>query len=233
MLAMPADLSIPSFLDRRPFVASYSALDQFKKCPHKFYRQYIIKDQPYVETPERKYGNDVHAAFAQRLGSKQPLPEPMRKWEHFAYPFDGYQVFAEQKLGITESSVSVGFWDNGVWFRGMADAVVIKDDKGFILDWKTGGSKYEDPFELETNALLVKAKFPQLKKIVGSYAWLKENRVGQQYDLSDFKKTWLEISRLVELIKENLANGEWKKQRSGLCGWCSVEDCEHYFVARK
>ena len=233
MPAMPADLSIPSFLDRRPFVASYSALDQFKKCPHKFYRQYIVKDQPYIETPERKYGNDVHAAFAQRLSSKQPLPESMRKWERFAYPFDGYQVLVEQKLGMTERAASTGFWDNDVWFRGTPDAAVIKDDKAFILDWKSGNSKYEDPFELETNALLLKMKFPQLQKVVGSYAWLKEDRVGNQYDLSDFKKTYLAVMSLVVAIKAKIVSSEWPKQKSSLCGWCSVEDCEYYYVAKK
>ena len=105
---------------------------------------------------------------------------------------------------------------------------------GFICDWKTGGSKYEDPFELATNALLLKVKYPELKKIVGSYAWLKENRMSQQYDLSDFKGTFMEITRLMKLIAEKRQSGEWVKRKSGLC-WIlfSFNAVSIYYVRRK
>jgi hypothetical protein len=103
----------------------------------------------------------------------------------------------------------------------------------FILDPKTGNSKYEDPFELATNALLLKVKYPELKKVVGSYGWLKENRMGQQYDLSDFKRTFVEIQRLMRLVAEKRASGEWFKKKSGLCGFCGVADCENWFEAKK
>src|ERR1700733_22580 len=227
-LATPTNDWIPNFLDRRPFVGTFTNLDQLRsKCEHKFYRTYIKRDQKYVETPEMKFGNDVHAAFEHRLGQqRQPLPESMRAWEHFAAPFDKYQVLVEQKLGMTERAGVTGFWDSDVWFRGKADTVVINGATGFIADWKTGKSNYEDPFELATNALLLKVKYPELKKVVGSYGWLKENRMGQQYDLSDFKRTFVEIQRLMALVMEKRKSGEWIKKKSGLCGYCSCNDCE-------
>ena len=52
-------------------------------------RRYIVKDQPYVESPEMKWGNDVHSAFEYRVGSRKPLPDNMMQWEQFAAPFDG------------------------------------------------------------------------------------------------------------------------------------------------
>ena len=225
---MTDPLDIPAFLDRRPFVGTYTILNSYKNCPHQMARRYIIKDQKYVETPEMKWGNDVHSAFEYRVGSGKPLPLEMTQWEVFAQPFDGHKVAVEQKLGISAKGTCVGYWDGSVWFRGKADASIVKDDTGYIADWKTGKSSYEDPFELATNAVLLHAKFPHLKKILGSYVWLKEARVSQMYDLSDTRATWNEICRLMAEILAKRDTGEFEKKQSGLCGWCSVSDCEHW-----
>ena len=191
------------------------------------YRRYVKRDLPYVETPEMKWGNDCHSAFEHRLGSKVPLPVNMQQWESFAAPFDGRNVAVEQKLGITSKGQMTGYWDNDCWFRGKVDVAIRSGDKAFINDWKTGGSKYEDPFELEVGALLLKAKYPELTVVKGHYTWLKENRIGQPYDLSDFGATWREMNRLIAKIEADRALGEFEKRRSGLCGWCDVRDCEH------
>ena len=229
---MNTSLDIPANLDRRPFVGTYSILSSYKNCGHAMFRRYIKKDQPYVESPEMAWGNEVHSAFELRVSGGKPLPQTMAQWEVFARPFDGQPAKVEQKLGISSNGQAVGFWDGSVWFRGKADLAIVKGDTAYINDWKTGKSTYEDPFELETNAVLLHAKNPQLKKIMGSYVWLKENRVGEVYDLSDTMKTWREICRLMYEILARKKTGEFEKTKSGLCGWCSVEDCEHHYVAR-
>ena len=233
--ALPKDDSIPDFLDRRPFVGTYSNLNGFRNCEHQFYRRYIKKDQIYVQSPEAKWGDDIHVAFEHRIGSKVPLPAAMHQWENFAAPFDAHLPLVEQKLGMTAKATETGYWDGDCWFRGKADCVVLKLDKqmAYIADWKSGGSKYEDPFELATNALLLKMRYPELKKVVGSYAWLKENRMGQQYDVSDFKRTFIEVQRLMNLVASKRVSGEWIKRKSGLCSYCSVKDCENWREAKK
>ena len=224
---------IPAFLDRRPFVGTYTNLHTFRDvCEHQAYRRYVIKDQPYVETEAMRFGNEVHAAFEKRVGQGKVLPESMKGWDKHAQPFDKYDVLVEQKLGMTDKGQACDFWDNRVWFRGKNDVTVILNDKALLTDWKTGGSRFEDPFELKTNALLLKAKHPQLRAIVGRYIYLKEDKISQMYDLSDFQATWLEINRLMNLIAEKRKSGEWIKKKSGLCGFCSVADCEHHYVAR-
>lgn len=223
------DTTIPPFLDRRPFVGTYTILSSYKNCPHQMSRRYIVKDQPYVESPEMKWGNDVHSAFEYRIGSRKPLPENMLQWEQFAAPFDGLTPLVEQKLGINDQGRAVGFWDSSVWFRGKNDITVLNGTTAYLNDIKTGKSNYEDPFELATNAMLLHAKNPHLTKIVGSYTWLKENRVGQLYDLSDTRATWAEVCRLMGEILARKATGQFEKTKSGLCGWCSVSDCEHWY----
>ncbi|MDE2100312.1 MAG: PD-(D/E)XK nuclease family protein [Patescibacteria group bacterium] len=221
---------MPAFLDRRPFVGTYTILNTYKNvCQHQMYRRYIVKDQEYVESPEMAWGNKIHSAFEFRVGSGKPLPLDMQQWENFARPFDGQPCKVEQKLGVSAKGHSVGYWDSDVWFRGKADLTIIRDDTAYINDWKSGGSKYADPFELATNAVLIHARNPQLKKIVGSYTWLKENRLSQMYDLSDTRATWMEICQLMAEILEKKKTGEFEKRKSGLCGYCSVNDCQHWY----
>jgi hypothetical protein len=198
------------------------------------FRRYVKRDIPYVQSPEAKFGDDVHVAFEYRVGSKKPLPSTMQCWESFAAALDNREVIVEQKLAITKEGRPTGFWDDDCWFRGKVDVVVRKDTTLCILDWKTNKtSKYEDPFELEIGALLLKAKYPEITIAKGNYVWLVENRIGQPYDLSRFSDTWKEIHRIVRLIEADRTTGEFKKRKSGLCGWCSVEDCEHWYKAKK
>lgn len=225
-------LDILPFLDRRPFVGAYTSLRDFRNCEELMFRRYIKKDQPFVKTPAIEWGNEVHDAFEHRVGKGKVFPDNMRQFEKYATPFDQYEVTCEEKLGITAQGKACGFFDNDVWFRGKPDISVILNEKGLLTDIKTGSSKYEDPFELKCQALLLKAKHPTLRTVVGRYVYLKEDKLGAMYDLSDFQATWLEINRLMNLIAEKRKSGEWVKKKSGLCGYCSVADCENHYVAR-
>lgn len=219
---------IPPFLDRRPLVWSYSLLHLFRDiCPHQGQARYIDKTIQFVDTPETKWGNEVHAAFEQRVGGQKPLPLNMQQWEHFAAPFDGRKVITEGWYYIDETGRACERGAKNKFGHGKLDLVLIeKGDIAFLNDWKTGNSKYEDPFELEVGAVLLHAKYPHLKKIVGTYTWLKDNRVSKLYDLSDTGKTWNEICRVMKEILAWRAAREFPKKRSGLCSWCQRWDCD-------
>lgn len=220
---------IPPMFDRRPLIGSYTMLDTYKKCQHQMYRRYIAKDQPFVESPEMKWGSEVHAAFEYRVGGGKALPANMQQWEEFAAPFDGKGAITEQKLGMTIEGRPTGFFDKDVWFRGKLDVTIISGTTAYIPDWKTGNSKYEDPFELETNAVLLHAKHPALTKIMGCYVWLKDNRISQTYDLSHTLQTWTTMQRMMaEIIEKRATPATYQKNQTPLCSYCSVGDCEHW-----
>jgi hypothetical protein len=224
---------IPAFLDRTKLIGTYTILNTYKNCPHQMEARYIKKNTgPFIETPEMKWGNDVHSAFELRISTRKPLPISMAQWEEFAKPFDPHSVLVEQKLGIEADAKPTGFWDKDCWFRGKSDAAIIKDSTCYIADFKTGGSKYEDPFELEIGAVLLQAKYPRVTTIKGNYIWLKENRSGGMYDLSDTNATFAKMKRLMGEIERDRARGWFEKRQSGLCGWCPCSGCEHHFVAR-
>jgi len=219
---------IPAFLDRTRLIYTYTNLNTFDNvCPHQFYRRYIVKDIPYVETDAMRWGNQVHTAFEHRLAGGKPLPVEMQQWEHFAEPFDNRTVKVEIKLAIDSNGASVGYWDKAAWLRGKIDAVVLNETGAVIIDWKTGGSKYEDALELEISALLLRSKYPRLERIMGRYVWLKEDRLGQSYDLSNTHATLERVKAIVTKIEQERRVGEFEKRRSGLCGWCDVLDCEN------
>lgn len=220
---------IPAFLDRRPITWSYSLLHCFRDiCAFQGEARYITKTIKFVETDEIKWGNKVHEAFELRVGGGKPLPLEMQAWERFAAPYDGRGARTEQWFGITAKGEACDSRDwNNCWGRGKIDLHIVSDTNAFINDWKTGNSKYEDPFELEISALLIHARYPQLKKIVGQYTWLKDERVSQLYDLSDTAATWTSVCNIMTSILAWRAAGQYPKTRSGLCGWCQRFDCEN------
>lgn len=231
--AVTADYNeLPAFLDRRKLVYTYTMLNQYRNCGHAMFRKYVKKDIPYVQSDAAKYGDEGHVAMERRIGSHQVLSEQFAHCEPFAAAFDGRNPLCELKLAMTREGLATGYWDKDCYFRGKADCIVINGSKAYIRDWKfskAGNSKYEDPFELETNALLLKVKYPELESIKGDYAYINENRVGQSYDLSRFKSTWDEIMRLVNLIESDHKNSTFEKRKTGLCGYCSVKDCQHWY----
>lgn len=243
---MNAPRLIPPHFTQKPLVGSYSLLNQYQNCPHAAFHKYIAKTYPYVETPAMAEGNAIHLAMENRLRIKQPLPPKYAQWEPFAAPFDAEQrrialkyqdldhlrqdLLVEEKLGITRDGKPCGFFDKDVWFRGRVDVAVVQNNKAYICDWKSGGSKYEDPFELEIGAVLLQAKH-NVTTIKGQYAWLAENRLGTLYDLSDTNKTFAKMKHLMDEIERDRARDWFEKRKSGLCGWCPCKGCEHWFVA--
>lgn len=234
--AMLADGSIPPFLDRRvakPLVYTFTMLNTYRNCGHQMERRYITRDIPYVQSEAAKYGDEGHQALARRVGARQILPDKFAHAEKHAAALDGRNALTELKLAVTKQGRSTGYWDADCWFRGQADVFMLQGSKAYIRDWKFGSGKYEDPFELETNALLLKSKYPEIQIVRGDYCYIKEDRCSQSYDLSRFQDTWNELNRLVGLIEADRARGAFEKRKSGLCGWCSVTDCEHHYVAKR
>lgn len=225
------ETDIPTFLDRRSYVWTFSSLSTYRNvCAYQMYRRYIIKNIPYTETPAMKRGNDVHTALELRLTGGKPLPVDMQAYEVFCRPLDGKAIKCEPKLAVTREFKPCGYFDSNVWGRGRADVVMIQDGKALLLDWKSGNVR-EDSFELEVQAVLLKAKYPHLKKITGRYVWLKEMRLGESHDCSDIETTQKTITNLVRMIESDKQRDDFEKEPGPLCGgaWgsCPVADCEH------
>jgi len=223
---------IPAALDRRPpkagkrLVYTFSNLKGYQTCPEQFQQRYVLKSLPFAESDAMKRGNAVHAALEARLAAGKPLPDDMAAWERWAAPFDGRRPKVEQRLAITASGAGCDFWDDAAWLRGKLDVTLLSDNHAFLLDWKSGSSKYEDPFELEIGALLLACNEGMRSKVVGHYCY--ETGLSAPYDLSDVKATLLKVRALAADIERDLAAREWERRRSGLCQkHCDVLSCEN------
>lgn len=218
---------LPTFLDRRPLVHSYTSLNTYENvCPYKYYRQYLVRDLPYVESPEMKAGNEAHDALALRIGGK-PLPEPLRHLEPLVAPFDGRGAKAEGKVGVTRQGRPTGFFDKDVWLRGAIDVAIVQEPRAAIYDWKTGSSKWTKRFELDVHAVLLHARHPALTSIRATYVFTKENKLSEAFDCSDTRGTWQLVNDIVGRIETDKAAGEFEKRKNPLCRFCECFDCEN------
>jgi hypothetical protein len=211
----------------KPLTFSYSFLQCYDDvCPYQAYRTYIVRDVPYVETPERKIGNAGHEALALRIGGK-PLPADLHHLEPFVAPFDNRSAKAEGKVAITQQGRPTGYFDKDVWLRGAIDVSVVKDTTGAIFDWKfVKQTRYSKRFELDVHAVLLHARYPHLKTITARYVFINQKELSDPYDCSDTAATWQRINEIVKRIEFDLANRSFEKRKGPLCSWCSVYDCE-------
>lgn len=222
-------LEIPGFLDRRPtkpLVWTFTLLNCYREiCPHQAAERFIYRRIPFVETDAMRWGNQVHVALEKRVGRGTPLPREM-PYENIAAAFDGRDARVERRLGITRQGRACDFFGADVWGRGKLDLHLVNGERALLFDYKTGRER-EDPFELHVQAVLLHAKYPQLKEIKGKYFWLKESKSGKLHDLSDTTATWNEIGRLVRLIERDMAAGSFEKREGPLCNWCECLSCEN------
>lgn len=211
-------------------IFSYTFLRDEANCPHKAYRLYVTRDLPKEPaSPEMEHGITVHRVLESCVASGRSVPDDLACVRPLMDQFEwirqmGAAVKAELGLAIDEAGKSVDFWSRDAWLRGKLDAVAIGKEFAFIIDWKTGKSR-EDPFELQVQALLLKAKYPTLKEIKGCYSWLKEQRQGEPHDLSDTERTMHSVRAQIAEIEQH--SKPWPKRPNPLCGWCRVLDCEH------
>lgn len=211
----------------KPLVHSYSSLHAYDDiCPYRYYRTYVVRDIKYVETPERRKGNQTHDALALRIGGK-PLPPDLQHLEKYAKPLDGRGAKPEGKVAINLDGKVVDYFAADVFLRGALDVTMTHGAIGYILDWKDGKSRWVKRFELDVHAVLLKAKYPNLDRIWAQYCFTTEDKLSDLYDCSDTRTTWGTIAGIVQRITADAQRGVFEPRPNPLCGWCDVLDCKH------
>jgi len=147
---------------------SFSKIKAFEQCPKQFYHDKVLKEFPFTETDAILDGSAFHKAAEDFVGADIPLPAK------FSWANDALlslknrkgEKLCEIKLGVTENLEACSFFAKDVWFRGIADLVIMDGDLAWVVDYKTGkSSKYADKGQLELMALGLFAKYPQLKTV--------------------------------------------------------------------
>jgi len=211
---------------------SYSSISLFQQCPRKYYRMRVLKDIVEPPQPHLMYGTDVHKAAEDYVCKNISLP---LKYSMFQEMLDTLKKIpgekhCEYEMGLTKDFEPCAFKASDVWFRGIADLLVIDGESAHIVDYKTGkSSQYADLKQLELLALLTFKHFPQVKTIKAGLVFLVATSLVKAKFEDDMQKSawqkWLpEIQRLESAMQTNV----WNPKPNFTCRkFCAVVDCEH------
>jgi len=212
---------------------SYSSINTYDTCPRRYYYMYEAPKGTLpreAKSEQQLVGDRFHEAAKKALRLGDPMPEEFRQWQRFVREVAavGKPMHVELKLGMREDGSTCEFFAPDVWGRGTLDVVFVDATHAWIGDWKTGKVR-EDPLELAIQAVLLKAKWPSLERITGSYIWLRDDAMGTPHDLSNTEKVLARIRDTLAKIDARQKTSIWPPDEGVLCGWCPVTKdlCEH------
>ena len=210
---------------------SYSSLSLFKQCPRKYYRLGIVKDIVEPQQEHLLYGLSVHKAAEDYIGADKDLPP--------AYEFIRPQLdvlkqlpgtkYCEYEMGLTKDFEPCKFNARDVWLRGIADLLVINDNKAKIVDYKTGKSQYADTNQLELLSLLVFKHFPEVTHVrAGLVFVVAQDLVSADYVQDKSDEYWMRWLPEIDRLEQCFASNTWNPKQNFTCKkFCPVIDCEH------
>jgi len=213
---------------------SYSSIKLFEQCPRKYYHLKIVKDVVEPETEALLYGSRFHEAAEKYVRDDEPLPP------YFTFvkqTLDNLKQISgerlcEYEMGITKDLEPCEFNAPDVWYRGIADLLIIDREKGEarVVDYKTGKSaKYADPEQLELMSLCVFKHFPEITRVKAGLLFVIANAlVKSQYNAEQQEFLWTKWSDRNKRLAFALESDTWNPKPSGLCRkHCAVLTCSH------
>lgn len=213
---------------------SYSGMKSFNDCPRKFYHLKVIRDFSEPPTTATMYGTEFHTAAELYIKDSTPLPP------QFAYAQGALdklnaipgEKLCEYEMGLTENLEPCGFKDEHVWWRGIADLLIINYDTkvAHVLDYKTGKSaKYADKGQLELMALAVFKHFPMITHVkAGLLFVVSKDFVKDQYPIESEAALWEKWLQQYNRMRDAYVSNVWNPRPSGLCKkHCVVLSCPH------
>lgn len=224
-------------------VWSYSSLKQFETCPKQYHHIRVLKDVKDDGNEATIYGKEMHLAAEEYIRDGKPIPE---KFNFIKEPLETVNAWkgeklCEYKLAVREDLTPCDFFAKDVWWRGVADLIVISEDgtKARVIDYKSSkNTKYADVSQLDLLAAAVFIHFPKVMTIQAALLFLVCNEmvpaVPKKYEFmfsrATFEKTRPDVKR-IEVAQDT---GVWNARTSGLCnGFCPVKSCPHWEPRRK
>lgn len=211
---------------------SYSSLKTFQQCPKKYYHTRVAKDFKDSDNTATIYGKEVHKVAEEFIRDGIPIPE---KYKFIAPVLNALNAIegtkhCEIQLGLTEDLKPCGFFDEGVWWRGIADLLIINGEEAYSVDYKTSkNAKYADTKQLDILATAIFAHYPQVKCIKSALIFLVCNDVvKKKHVIEDANKYLVPFKFDLERLDSALVTGVWNANSSALCAYCPVKTCQHW-----
>lgn len=232
----------------KPFVGSYSRIKMSQDCPKKFYHLEIVKDVMHDPMGEaNSEGVRGHRRLQLCIESGLDAPHSMkymqwaldyvRKQIEYADPktYRGMKssVACELKFGLDRRMASIGFFGEGVKFRGIADLLVVNGTHGYVVDYKFGKAGYADPNQLDYMALCIFLDNPSIQTVEGQLLFIKhplELMHREQYTREDLPFLQKQLAQWFVDVRDRKVADNWPAIQSGLCkNYCPVtkDKCKH------
>jgi len=219
---------------------SYSSIKTFDQCPKKYYHLKVAKDVKDTPGEAADYGTAVHEAAELFITKGAPIPEKfafMRTFVELLAKKQGTK-YAEIKLGVAKVGDEFqprGFFDKDVWYRGIADLIIVNGSKALLVDYKTGkNAKYADMKQLDLLAGAIFVHFPKVETINSALLYVVSQEMPKKTHYREHLAAYMSVfNDELGRLEGALGNGIWNAKSSPLCGWCPVEVCEHWRPRRK
>ena len=219
---------------------SYSSLKTFQQCPKKYYHLKVAKDIKDDGSEATVYGKEVHSAAENYIKNGEPIPE---KFAFIKGTLDALNKIpgdkhCEIQLGVAKQGgryTACGFFDKNVWWRGIADLLIVNNDEAYLVDYKTSkNAKYADTKQLDLLAAAVFLHYPNIRIIKSALIFVVSNEFVRKEHDSAFKLAYWEHFRFdLERLEKAMEVNVWNAVSSPLCGWCPVKSCVNFRERRK
>lgn len=213
---------------------SYSSIKTFEQCPKKYYHIKVAKDVKDEGSEATLYGNVVHKAAEDYVREGVPIPP------EFAYmqpildslvAIEG-EKHCELKLAVSYDGAEykpTGFKSDDVWWRGIADLLIVNKDKAYLIDYKTGkNAKYADTKQLDVLAAAVFIHMPEVTKVKSGLLYVVSNEFINKEHTADMTKSYFAtFTPLLDRLQTAEETNVWNAVSGPLCKFCPVTKCAH------
>lgn len=214
---------------------SYSSIKTFDQCPKKYYHLKVAKDVKDKQNTAALYGEQAHKAAEDYVAKGIPIEPKFNPIKGVAEVLNAMpgEKFPEMKMGIKK--VDGGYEPSSfsaadVWWRGIADLVIIDGEQAKLVDYKTGkNAKYADVKQLDLMAGALFVLKPELKVIKSALAFVVSNDFISKNHTADLRDSYLGVfDKELDALAVAHETGVWNPKSGPLCGWCPVVECPHY-----
>jgi hypothetical protein len=216
---------------------SYSSITLFDQCPKKYYHLRVVKDIKEPESEAMLYGTAVHQAAEDYIKDGTPIPAKYGYMQSMLDKLAGIkgEKLCEHKMGIKKVDgrlAPCGFFDKDVWYRGVADLLIIDNEKkeARVVDYKTGkSSKYADPKQLALMSACVFLHFPEIERVKAGLLFVVcKDFVRSEYHVDTGLNVFSELDGSLVSRETAYETGVFNPKQNFTCkGWCPVLDCSH------
>ena len=211
---------------------SFSSLKAFQTCPKQYYHTKVLKQHPVEETEAIRYGNRFHKMAEEYVRDGVMVPSEFVWAKATLDSLMGMKgtKHCELKFALTESLNPCEFMSKDVWWRGIADLLILNGDRATVIDYKTGSSaRYADTGQLELMALAVFKHYPEVQSVRAGLLFVVANAFPKAaYQRADEGKMWEKWLKEYSRMQSAYTNDVWNPKPSGLCKrHCPVLECPH------